>query len=104
MIHPSAATAASHEDCGSACLVRGVPLAVENEADKTLYFPADGNKRLTALLDQRVRVTGVVTEKSEPMELKMPVGDKNQMVVRVDGGYKVVAIDTIAKAPANSAG
>jgi len=31
--------------------------------------------------------------KHDPMELKMPVGDKNQMVVRVEGGYKQITIE-----------
>ncbi len=32
------------------------------------------------------------------MELSMPVGEKNKLSVRVDGGYKVLTIHTIAKA------
>jgi hypothetical protein len=103
MIHPSAATVTSHKDCGGACIARGVPIAIANETDNVLYFPAPGsetNKQLTDLMGQRVRVTGTVSEVSDPMELKMPVGDKNQMSVRVEGGYKVIAIDRIAKAPA----
>jgi DNA-binding Xre family transcriptional regulator len=39
-------------------------------------------------------------EKSEPMELKMPVGAKNQMVVRLEGGYKQITLQTLAKIPA----
>lgn len=97
MIHPPAASIPSHQDCGAACLARGVPLAIANESDGVLYFPADGNKRLVPLLDQRVRVAGSVTRKSEPMELKMAVGDSNQMVVRVDGGYHVVTISSLEK-------
>jgi hypothetical protein len=34
------------------------------------------------------------------MELKMPVGDKNQMVVRVDGGYKQITLESLARIPA----
>jgi len=34
------------------------------------------------------------------MELKMPVGDKNQMVVRIEGGYKQISIQTLEKIPA----
>ena len=68
MIHPPAASIPSHKDCGAACLARGVPLAIANEKDNSLYFPADGNKRLATLLDQRVRVTGTVSRKAEPME------------------------------------
>lgn len=96
MIHPPAASIPSHKDCGAACLARGVPLAIANEKDNALYFPADGNQRLASLLDQRVRVTGTVARESKPMELKMTVGEANQMAVRVDGGYQVVTIRTIA--------
>lgn len=67
---------------------------------KTLYFSSDGGKGLAAFLHQRVRATGTVTEKTEPMELTMPVGEHNQMIVRVEGGYKVIAIATVAAAPA----
>lgn len=99
MIHPSAATVTSHKECGAACIARGVPLAIANETDNALYFPADGNKQLAGLIDQRVRVMGNVAERREPMELKMAVGDKNEMVVRVDGGYKVISIESLVKAP-----
>jgi hypothetical protein len=34
-------------------------------------------------------------EKHEPMELKMPVGSTNQMVVRVEGGYRQITIQTL---------
>ncbi len=27
----------------------------------------------------------------------MPVGDKNQMVVRMEGGYKQITIETLAR-------
>lgn len=96
MVHASAATSASHKDCGVACLARGVPLAIAAD-DGTLYFPADGNKQLKALLNARVRASGTIVEKSEPMELKMPVGDKNQMVVRVEGGYKQITLQALEK-------
>jgi hypothetical protein len=96
MVHASAATNASHKDCGAACLARGVPLAIAAD-DGTLYFPADGNQQLKALLNARVRASGTIAEKSEPMELKMPVGDKNQMVVRVEGGYKQITLQTLEK-------
>jgi hypothetical protein len=96
MLHAQAATNASHRDCGAACLARGVPLAIAAD-DGTLYFPADGNQRLKTLLNARVRASGTVVEKHDPMELKMPVGDKNQMVVRVEGGYKQIAIQTLEK-------
>ena len=75
---------------------RGVPLAIATD-DGTLYFPADGNERLKGLLNARVRASGTVVEKHDPMELKMPVGDKNQMAVRVEGGYKQITIQTLEK-------
>lgn len=103
MIHPPAASIPSHNDCGAACLARGVPLAIANETDGTLYFPDDGNKRLSALLDQRVRATGTVVRKSEPMELKMDVGQGHTMAVRVEGGYNVLTFDTIEKLAARGA-
>ena len=99
MLHIAAATAASHKDCGEACLARGVPLAIATD-DGVLYFPADGNQRLKSVLNARVRASGTVVEKHEPMELKMPVGDKNQMVVRVEGGYKQITIESLARIPA----
>jgi hypothetical protein len=98
MIHPQAADASSHKECGTACMSRGVPLAIAGD-DGALYFPADGNKRLSALHGQKVKASGTVTEKKEPMELKMPVGDKNTMTVKVEGGYKVIAIDSVVKVP-----
>jgi hypothetical protein len=77
-------------------LARGVPLAIATD-EGVLYFPADGNQRLTSLLNARVRASGTVVEKHDPMELKMPVGDKNQMVVRVEGGYKQITILTLER-------
>lgn len=94
MLHPPAATIASHRDCAAACLARGVPLAIATD-DGTLYFPDDGNQRLKTLLNATVRVTGTVVQKHEPMELKMPVGSANQMVVRVEGGYRQITIQTL---------
>jgi hypothetical protein len=99
MLHAPAAAAASHKDCGAACLARGVPLAIAAD-DGALYVPADGNQRLKTLLNAHVRASGTVVERHEPMELKMPVGDKNQMVVRMEGGYKQITIETLAKIPA----
>jgi len=96
MLHAAAATSESHMECGAACLARGTPLAIATE-EGALYFPADGNKQLKVLLNARVRATGTVVEKSEPMELKMPVGAKNQMVVRLEGGYKQITLQTLAK-------
>jgi hypothetical protein len=94
MLHPQAAAVSSHKDCGAACLARGVPLAIATN-DGTLYFPADGNERLKSLLNATVRATGTVVQKNEPMELKMPVGSSNQMVVRVEGGYRQITIQTL---------
>ena len=96
MIHVAAAMSVSHMGCSAACLARGVPLAIATD-DGVLYFPADGNQRLKSLLNARVRASGLVVEKHDPMELKMPVGDKNQMVVRVEGGYKQITIQTLEK-------
>jgi len=96
MLHVAAAMSVSHMECGAACLARGVPLAIATD-DGVLYFPADGNQRLKSLLNARVRASGPVVEKHDPMELKMPVGDKNQMVVRVEGGYKQITIQTLEK-------
>ncbi|HKW33137.1 MAG TPA: hypothetical protein VJN92_09040 [Candidatus Acidoferrum sp.] len=96
MLHAPAATAASHMDCGAACLARGVPLAIATD-EGVLYFPADGNQRLKSLLHARVRASGTVVEKHDTMELKMPVGDKNQMVVRIEGGYKQITIQSLEK-------
>ena len=58
------------------------------------------DRQIKSLLNARVRASGTVMEKHDPMELKMPVGDKNQMVVRVEGGYKQVTIQTLEKIPA----
>jgi hypothetical protein len=99
MLHVAAAMSVSHMECGAACLARGVPLAIATD-NGILYFPADGNVRLKSLLNARVRASGTIVEKHEPMELKMPVGDKNQMVVRIEGGYKQITIETLAKIPA----
>lgn len=101
MLHAAAATSDSHMECGSACLARGAPLAIATD-DGTLYFPANGNVQLKPLFNARVRATGTVVEKHDPMELKMPVGDKNQMVIRIEGGYKQMTIQTLEKiSPAN---
>jgi hypothetical protein len=94
MLHPAAAMSGSHGECGAACLARGVPLAIATE-EGALYFPADGNKQLKPLLNTRVRVTGTVVQKNDPMELKMPVGDKNEMLVRIEGGYRQITIQKL---------
>src|SRR6516165_8716706 len=98
MLHVAAAMSVSHMECGAACLARGVPLAIATN-DGVLYFPADGNQRLKTLLNARVTASGIVVEKHDPMELKMPVGDKNQMVVRLEGGYKQITIESLEKLP-----
>jgi hypothetical protein len=98
MLHAAEATSTSHLQCGAACLARGTPLAIATK-DGTLYFPADGNTQLKVLLNAHVRATGTVVEKSEPMELKMPVGEKNQMVVRIEGGYRQITIQALEKIP-----
>jgi hypothetical protein len=97
MIHPQAADTPSHHECGTACMKNGVPLAIAAE-DGSLYFPADGNKQLAALHGQQVKATGIVSVKSDPMELKMPVGQHNTMTVKVEGGYSVIDIHTLVKA------
>ncbi len=80
MLHAPEASAASHKDCGAACLARGVPLAIAAD-DGALYFPADGNQRLKSLLNAWVRASGTVVERHEPMELKMPVGKAPTRVI-----------------------
>ena len=98
MIHPQAAALESHKDCGDACVARGVPLAIVNEADGQLYFAADG-KQLLKFHHKRVKATGTSVRKTEPMELKMPVGKSNEMTVKVTGGYNILTVDRIAAAP-----
>lgn len=99
MIHPAAATTASHKECGDACVARGVPLAIVNEADGQIYFAADGAKRIGPFHHKRVTATGTSVRKQEPMELKMAVGDANEMSVKVTGGYNVITIESLAAAP-----
>jgi len=98
MIHPSAAEAPSHKECAAACVARGVPVAIANEADGQLYFPAD-QKQLQSYRDTRVTAAGTFVRKDEPLQLKMPVGDKNEMEVKVTGGYNVLTIDKVVAAP-----
>lgn len=98
MIHPQAAATPSHKECGTACIARGVPLAIVNEADGQLYFPAD-SKQLTRFHNQRVKASGTSVRKAEPMELKMAVGATNEMSVKVTGGYNVLTVDQLAAAP-----
>jgi hypothetical protein len=98
MIHPDVATTPSHTECGEACVARGVPLAIVNEADGQLYFAADG-KQLTKFHQKRVTATGTSVRKTEPMELKMPVGKTNEMAVKVTGGYNLLTIENVSVAP-----
>lgn len=98
MIHPGAAEAPSHKECGAACVARGVPVAIASEADGQLYFPAD-QKQLQPYRDKRVTAAGTFVRKDEPMELKMPVGGKNEMSVKVTGGYNVLTIETLTATP-----
>lgn len=102
MIHPDAATTPSHKECGDACVARGVPLAIVNEADGQIYFAADGAKRIGPFHHKRVTGTGTSVRKEEPMELKMAVGEKNEMAVKVTGGYNVITIDSLKAAPTSS--
>ena len=99
MIHPPAATLPSHKDCGDACVSRGVPLAIINEADGQMYFAADGNKQLGVFHHKRVKAMGTAVRKTEPLELKMAVGDSNEMSVSVKGGYNVLMIESLTEAP-----
>ena len=98
MIHPGAAEAPSHKECAAACVARGVPVAIANESDGQLYFPAD-QKQLQPYRDKRVTAAGTFIRKSEPLELKMPVGETNEMSVKVTGGYNVLTIEKLAAAP-----
>jgi uncharacterized pyridoxamine 5'-phosphate oxidase family protein len=98
MIHPQSATGPGHKECAIACADRGVPLAILNEKDKKLYFPAEGNKQLYKFIGQRVHTTGTAVDKSEPMVLSMPVGEKNKLSVKVEGGYRVLTIASISQA------
>jgi|SRR5215468_389423 len=98
MIHPQSATGPGHKDCAKACADRGVPLAILSDSDKKLYFPAEGNKQLYSFIGQRVRAKGTALDKAEPMELSMPVGEQNKLSVKVEGGYKLLTIASLAPA------
>lgn len=102
MIHPASATGPGHKECARACAERGVPLAILSDADKKLYFPAGGIKELMPYVGARVTAQGTVQDKAEPMELSMPVGEKNKLAVRVEGGYKLLTIGSIAPSPAGT--
>jgi hypothetical protein len=98
MIHPGAAEAPSHKECAAACVARGVPVAIASESDGQLYFPAD-QKQLQPYRDKRVTAAGTFVRKDEPMELKMPVGDKNEMSLTVTGGYNILTIEKLTATP-----
>jgi len=99
MMHPHAADGSSHDECGKACALAGVPLGVSVEAEKALYLSdAEGTKLLLPYLHQRVRVEGSAVKKSEPLTLEMPVGPSNTMVVRVDGGYLALTVNRVEPA------
>lgn len=99
LMHPDAASGKTHDECGKACAKRGVPLGVVNEADGKLYLDLAGT-RLLEHLHQRVRVTGATEKKQEPLRLELPVSATNTMAVQLDGGYYVVTIGEISRAPA----
>jgi hypothetical protein len=96
LMHPPAADGPTHDECGKACALAGVPLGVFDQSGKRLYL-ADGagTKLLLPYLHKRVRVSGRAVEKSEPLTLEMPVGETNKMSVRVDGGYLALTVDRV---------
>ena len=102
MIHPQSATGPGHTECAKACADRGVPLAILSDSDKKLYFPAEGNKQLYNFIGHRVQAKGTAVDKTEPMELSMPVGEKNKLSVKVEGGYKLLTIASISLALASN--
>ena len=98
MMHPPAATTASHDQCGRACALRGVPLGVIDEKSKELYLADTGSsKALIPHLHQRVRLTGQSVKRAEPLQLEMPVDATHTMSVRVEGGYNALTIDNVAQ-------
>jgi hypothetical protein len=99
MMHPQAASGASHDECGRACALRGVPLSIIDEDSKELYV-ADtvSSKALLPHLHKRVRVTGRSVKRTEPLQLEMPVGETHKMSVRVEGGYNALTVERVALA------
>lgn len=96
LMHPTAAAGATHDECGKACALAGVPLGVVDQAGKRLYLAdAAGTKQLLPHLHKRVYVTGRAVQKSEPLTLEMPVGEGNTMSVRLDGGYLALTVDRV---------
>lgn len=96
LMHPQAAEGPTHDECGKACALAGVPLGVADHAGKRLYL-ADhaGTKLLLPYLHKRVRVSGRAVQRSEPLTLEMPVGETNKMSVRLDGGYLALTVDRV---------
>lgn len=99
------ASGPTHHQCATDCAHKGIPLAIANEADGKLYFPTDGNKQLMELISERVTVKGATKHVPDAMELKMPaMGGHNSIDLKVDGGYDVVTIASVEKAPAKTDG
>lgn len=100
MLHPQAADGPTHDECGNACALAGVPLGVFDAASKQLYL-ADGagSKQLLPHLHKRVRITGQAVKTVEPLTLQKPVGENNTMTVRVDGGYMALTVGTVERVP-----
>jgi len=94
------ASGPSHHQCATDCATKGLPLAIANEADGKAYFPTDGNKQLMGFISERITVKGSTSHKSDVMELKMPaMGGKNEIDLRVSGGYEVITFSgAVAKA------
>jgi hypothetical protein len=96
LMHPPAADGPTHDECGKACALAGVPFGVADQAGKRLYFAdAASTKLLLPYLHKRVRVSGRAVKKSEPLTLEMPVGEGNKMSVRVEGGYLALTVDRV---------
>jgi hypothetical protein len=96
LMHPLAADDSTHDECGKACALAGVPFGVADQAGKRLYLTdAAGTKLLLPYLHKRVRVSGRAVKKSEPLTLEMPVGEGNKMSVRVEGGYLALTVDRV---------
>jgi len=96
LMHPPAANGPTHDECGKACALAGVPLGIADKAGERLYLAdAAGTKLLVPYLHQRVRVNGHAVKKSEPLTLEMPVAEGKKMSVRLDGGYLALTVDKV---------
>jgi hypothetical protein len=96
MMHPPAASSATHDECGRACALKGVPLGVIDEKSKELYLAdSASSKALLPHLHGRVRVKGQSVKRSEPLQLTMPVSGTHTMSVRVEGGYNSLRIKRV---------